>query len=436
MASIRTNDGPDGMKNDFEQSAAHLLPYDPVAKKHAAGSNKRGSAEVSAVSYEATDVAAFGTKPGIGRSGVHFCYYDKSEYSKLTKEQKTELCEWRSKGGAGWGRGDAKTKKAKSEKAVAAAVEKKINEQAKASEEEKMAGEKLRSLVASTIKEAGGTTTSGRRATTIGATTATGKLSNPMTQNWGRPMSPEAVLAKPKWNAYGPHPVVMRADRPTWPDPSPPSTSPSLKGILKKAKNDEKSWLGPAMDVSSIEMDGYKTSKPENEELWDPGGDPQRTELVNITLSSPLHALLSTTNTCDRESDEMSEDNEGEESMSRTDSDSHANMVVVGRHAYILSDTGRTADVNAFTPDYESMQVPIVDAAVQYECPYSGMHHVLVIRNALHVPPVRHNFVPPFMIREEGIQVNDTPKIQVNDPTTSDHSIYFPETGFRIPLSL
>ena len=44
--------------------------------------------------------------------------------------------------------------------------------------------------------------------------------------------------------------------------------------------------------------------------------------------------------------------------------------------------------------------------------------------------------MPPFMIREEGIQVNDTPKIQVNDPTTSDHSIYFPETGFRIPLSL
>ena len=97
MASIRTDDGPDGMCNDFEQSAAHLLPHDPVAKKHAAGSSKRGSAEVLAVSYEATDVAAFGTKPGIGKLGVHFCYYDKSEYSKLTKKQKTELREWRSK---------------------------------------------------------------------------------------------------------------------------------------------------------------------------------------------------------------------------------------------------------------------------------------------------------------------------------------------------
>ena len=112
MASIRTDDGPDGMCNDFEQSAAHLLPYDRVAKKHAAGSSKRGSAEVSAVSYEATDVAAFGTKPGIGKSGVHFCYYDKSEYSKLTKEQKTELREWRVRGGAERDRSDAKSKKA------------------------------------------------------------------------------------------------------------------------------------------------------------------------------------------------------------------------------------------------------------------------------------------------------------------------------------
>ena len=122
---------------------------------------------MSAVSYEATDVAAFGTKPGIGKSAVHFRYYDKSEYSKLTKEQKTELHEWQSKGGAERGRSDAKTKKAKFEKAVAAAVEKKISEQAKASDEEKMAGDKLRSLVTSIIKETWGMTTSGRRATTI-----------------------------------------------------------------------------------------------------------------------------------------------------------------------------------------------------------------------------------------------------------------------------
>ena len=32
MASIKTDNGPDGMHNHFEQAAAHLLPYDPVAK--------------------------------------------------------------------------------------------------------------------------------------------------------------------------------------------------------------------------------------------------------------------------------------------------------------------------------------------------------------------------------------------------------------------
>ena len=87
---------------------------------------------------------------------------------------------------------------------MAAAVEKKINEQVKASEEEKLAGEKLRSLVASIVKETGGTTTSGRRATSIGsmtAKTAKSKSDDPMTQKWGTPMSPEA-LAKVMKNPY------------------------------------------------------------------------------------------------------------------------------------------------------------------------------------------------------------------------------------------
>ena len=61
-----------------------------------------------------------------------------------------------------------------------------------------------------------------------------------------------------------------------------------------------------------------------------------------------------------------------ESNESRMELDSHANMPVVGNHAYILSDTGRTADVNAYNPQYEAMVIPIVDAAVQFSCPYTG----------------------------------------------------------------
>ena len=88
-----------------------------------------------------------------------------------------------------------------------------------------------------------------------------------------------------------------------------------------------------------------------------------------------------------------------EEELSRTELDSHANMPFVGHHAYIISDTGRIADVNAFTPDYDAMQVPIVDAAVQYDCSYDGCSYILIIRNPLHVlSMMKNNLLPPFVL--------------------------------------
>ena len=47
-----------------------------------------------------------------------------------------------------------------------------------------------------------------------------------------------------------------------------------------------------------------------------------------------------------------------------------------------------------------------------------------------------HNLVPPFILREAGLEVHDTPKIQVTDPTVEDHTIYFPNDDVRIALSL
>jgi hypothetical protein len=49
---------------------------------------------------------------------------------------------------------------------------------------------------------------------------------------------------------------------------------------------------------------------------------------------------------------------------------------------------------------------------------------------------MRNNLMPPFVMREAGIKVNNAPKTQTTEPTKKDHSMYFPETTFRIPLSL
>ena len=120
----------------------------------------------------------------------------------------------------------------------------------------------------------------------------------------------------------------------------------------------------------------------------------------------------------------------------RTELDSHANMPVVGKHAYIISETGKKVDVSPFTPDYKPLTVPLVDAMVKYDNPYDGKTYILVLRNALHVPSMDHNLIPPFMLREIGVTVNDVPKIHKEDPTVDDHAITFAETRFRIALSL
>jgi hypothetical protein len=83
-------------------------------------------------------------------------------------------------------------------------------------------------------------------------------------------------------------------------------------------------------------------------------------KLFKINISDSIYSLL---HTAVVSALDVSEEN-GMEESSRTELDSHANMPVVGRNAYIISDTGRVADVNPFTPGYDSMTIPIVDAAV------------------------------------------------------------------------
>jgi hypothetical protein len=181
----------------------------------------------------------------------------------------------------------------------------------------------------------------------------------------------------------------------------------------------------------------HHAMQPDNQS-WDPGrvrDHEERNKLCKINVPDYLYSLMSTMMVS--AIDVSEEVNDTEEEESRTELDSHANIPVVGRNAYIISDMGRIADMNSFTPDYASMRISIVDAAVRYDCPYDGKTYIFVLQNALHLPSMKNNLIPPFVMREAGIRDNnDTPKIQTSDPTQEDHSVYFPDNDFRIPLSL
>ena len=84
-----------------------------------------------------------------------------------------------------------------------------------------------------------------------------------------------------------------------------------------------------------------------------------------------------------------------DETESRSELDSHANMIVFGKSCFVIHETGRHADVNAFSPDVPTLEkIPIVDAAVAYDCPYSMKTYLLVARNVLYIPSMDHNLIP------------------------------------------
>ncbi len=118
--------------------------------------------------------------------------------------------------------------------------------------------------------------------------------------------------------------------------------------------------------------------------------------------------------------------------------DSHANMVCLGKHCTIIEYTGRTVQVNAFASEVGSLKnIPVVDAVVVFDDLYGdGPPYFIVFYNALYIPSMSHHLIPPFLLREAGLVVNELPKIQAPNPDETTHSIYDPRTQMRIHLQL
>ncbi len=124
---------------------------------------------------------------------------------------------------------------------------------------------------------------------------------------------------------------------------------------------------------------------------------------------------------------------------STTELDSHANMVVVGRQASIISESWIHAKVKPFSNDCGTLErIPIINAAIGYDCLTTSKTYILIVRNALYVKSMEHNLIPPFVMREAGLQVNDVPRIHCGTNITQDlHCIVANgETHLRIPLRL
>jgi hypothetical protein len=120
-----------------------------------------------------------------------------------------------------------------------------------------------------------------------------------------------------------------------------------------------------------------------------------------------------------------------------TELDSHANMAVAGANVSIISKSGLVATVTPFSTDLPPMDdVEIGDVAMAYDDPRTGVTYILVMRNALLIPTMNHNLVPPFLVQEAGLLLDETPKCQAPNQSATNHSIIDSDSGMHIHMAL
>eukprot|EP00957_Ditylum_brightwellii_P156254 11893015-Ditylum_brightwellii.AAC.1 len=103
----------------------------------------------------------------------------------------------------------------------------------------------------------------------------------------------------------------------------------------------------------------------------------------------------------------------------RSELDNHTNMIVAGCGCVIFDTTGQKCTVKSFPKGAGQLDnVPIVDVVMAYDCPYKAKTYLLLMRNALYVPELTTNLLPPFILCEGGILVDECPKSQVPGAVT------------------
>ena len=153
MASIQTDLTKNGLRENFEDAASHLLPYDPVLKHRAAErTSKRGIGNISDATGEKANISAFGAKKGKGKTGVQFRYHQSSEYMKLSSEQREELKTWRASNSAKKNK-NSNGHNQSNDQAIAAAVEKRVAKHLKGLEDEKTQGVQSEAYIMSLFKK-------------------------------------------------------------------------------------------------------------------------------------------------------------------------------------------------------------------------------------------------------------------------------------------
>ena len=102
--------------------------------------------------------------------------------------------------------------------------------------------------------------------------------------------------------------------------------------------------------------------------------------------------------------------------------DSHADTCVAESNCVILEYTGQTAEVEAYSPDYPSKEVPIGTVATAYDSPTSNDTYLLIINEALYFgDSLSFSLRSPNQLRDNDVHVDERHRQQAQDSIFGIH---------------
>ena len=99
-------------------------------------------------------------------------------------------------------------------------------------------------------------------------------------------------------------------------------------------------------------------------------------------------------------------------SESNCELDSHADTCVLGKHAHIFMDHGKSVNIVGYEKSKGTLasNMKTVSGVLAYDSSRTGRTVIIVIHQAIHVPTIDCNMICPMQVRMNDVKLDDKPK--------------------------
>ena len=106
------------------------------------------------------------------------------------------------------------------------------------------------------------------------------------------------------------------------------------------------------------------------------------------------------------------------------EADSHAETTCLGGWVLNIYDYNFLFNVQGYDPLLGSKQYSTISGALAYVNPFTGLKYRLIVHQAIHMLDLDHHLLCPMQCRENGVVINECPRMYFREPTQEYHAIF------------